>query len=96
MVTSRQVGFSVWPEVVEITPSSASKGGSTHQKQPPAKVAFASVGASPCRRIGTPYIRSRPRSTVVATLVVSSEPSEVRAMMLAASVALPPIARTIT
>jgi hypothetical protein len=30
----------VYPEIVEITPSSWSKGGSMHQKQPPAKVAL--------------------------------------------------------
>jgi hypothetical protein len=31
----------VYPEVVEITPSRLSKGGSMHQKQPPAKIATA-------------------------------------------------------
>lgn len=36
----------VYPEVVEMTPLSSSNGGSMHQKQPPAKVAFARLLAS--------------------------------------------------
>lgn len=43
-----------------------------------------------------PYISPMPFSTTTPPLVVNSEPTVVRAMMLAASAALPPIARTIT
>src|SRR5262245_2887229 len=36
----------MYPEVVDTTPGSLSKGGSMHQKQPPAKVAVASADAA--------------------------------------------------
>ena len=48
--TSSYVGFvlmpPVYPEVVASTPSSLSKGGSMHQKQPPANVATALPGGA--------------------------------------------------
>src|SRR5688572_18039804 len=37
----------MYPEVVETTPGSSSKGGSMHQKQPPANVATASSCSAP-------------------------------------------------
>jgi hypothetical protein len=51
----------MYPDVVEMTPSILSKGGSMHQKHPPAKVAVATDGAFGCpARIG---IAARTRMT---------------------------------